>query len=280
MIPSRLRVVFALAISLTLPACVDEDRPPRPGSDPASVRGFGWIEEVTPGARILRTDPAVAPELASRVAQARQGAAALLGRSDTAPRPDVYVVSSRDEMRRLTGLDVIGLTIGGHGALVVLDSLPLLERSVRHELAHWMTRGLLPRPRRIRPWVDEGIASLATGNCGGRSWSAVAALLLSGDRLPGLDAVEALPAIGGDFATYVAGAALLEWAADRSGRGVFPAAWAGGVPGLLSELDLSAEEAEAEWRAALETSLASVIEEVQGTSLDSPGALEIPDRCS
>jgi hypothetical protein len=192
-------------------------------------------------------------ELADSAEAGRRATLALLGEPDVAGerRLELVLVETREDMRRL-----VGRPVGGSGfpeeLSVVMVAGTGYRSFFRHELTHtyaafrWGTR-------RSGSWVDEGLATLATGQCQGHSIDALAAgYIASGDSPP-------LDALAGDFYTipelpgYFTAASIVDFLRRREGIDAVRSLWRGERAGAdrVRPLGDDTERLWSEWKQQL-----------------------------
>jgi hypothetical protein len=146
----------------------------------------------------------------------------------------LFVLGSRDDMRRLTGRPLAGFVQPGEATAFFVWA-PSFRAPLRHELAHLYTFERWGRPAAgaAAAWLIEGIGAWVGGPCLGETPDALAAGLLARGRLPSVEELSgrfrdlaedvAMPAVGSLVAFIHAreGVAGLRtrW---RSGRGASP----------------------------------------------------------
>lgn len=103
-----------------------------------------------------------------------------------APPAALFVLGSRDDMRRLTGRPLAGFVQPGEATAFFVWA-PNFRGPLRHELAHLYTFERWGRPAAGAAWLVEGIGSWAGGPCLGETPDALAAGLLASGRLPSVE---------------------------------------------------------------------------------------------
>lgn len=240
---------------------------------------FEWRTERVPGARI-HTLPgshaaSLGDALAARVQAARRRVAALLDRSDPGPTLDLFYVESREEMARITGRPVTGFAYR-EDAAVVLVTNPEWRGFEAHEMSHVLAgRAWGPAARPEAP-VEEGLAVLADGDCGGYPVARVVRAMLERGRLADLDALardfRALP----DLVAYLQAGAILVWVHERAGSAGLRQVWREGFPSLPLAAGVAPARLEARWRSWLREEWEPVPEaaweriEEDGCGVDAP----------
>lgn len=141
-----------------------------------------WRTVVVPGARLHLARGGTAERDAAGIVDSvtviRRDVLALLGASaanDTARRANLFVLNSREEMRRLVGRPLAGFIQQGEPTGVFAVPAGYRYGSLlRHELAHLYTFQAWDAPRAGR-WLVEGFAAWAAGPCQGHSVDELAA---------------------------------------------------------------------------------------------------------
>lgn len=145
-------------------------------------------------------------------------------------RIDVYIVRSRDEFDRLTGVEnkpwIVGRALPGMMRVVVKPMGPQrLPKLVAHELAHVMLDLRMGERAHVLPrWLHEGIAKYAADDFDDTDRRVIAEAALAGKLLP-IDELEA--AFGGDHEqvalAYAQSYTLVQYLSDiRPARGISP----------------------------------------------------------
>jgi hypothetical protein len=197
----------------------------------------------------FRSSPRI--ELFDRVVRdLRAEIATQFGVLDTMPTPELFLVESRDEVRRVTGLSAVGVALSQHNALVAVEVGNFPNKILlRHELTHLFSAAVLPPVEAPVPWVSEGLASWVTPECAGHTHRAFGFALLEADLLPSRASLEGEFYALDDFTSYAAAASLIDFAVGTWGTDSIPVLWTRSLDGL--EDWAGTEDAYADWIAYL-----------------------------
>lgn len=155
--------------------------------------------------------------------------------------PRIVEVESLSDAAALNGGFPVPGLLTPAGDIILVG--PLANQVLlRHELAHAVLRGAWGAPHDSSAWINEGLATVAAGGCGGYSALEVAAVLDRLHRLPTLGRLisefRALP----NLEAYLAAGSVVEWL-EVSGRSELVRILWGRGAHALGPLD----EAQIEW---------------------------------
>ena len=192
--------------------------------------GFTWQSFESPHVRLhLASEMAIGRvnELADSAESARRTTLALLGEPDVADEQplELVLVETREDMRRLVGRPAAG---GGFPdeLSVVMVAGSGYRAFFRHEFTHTYAAFRWGR-RQSGSWLDEGLATLATGPCQGYSIDAVAAGYIASGDSPPLDALTADFYAIAELPGYFTAASLVDFLRRREGVRAVRSIWRG-----------------------------------------------------
>jgi len=175
-----------------------------------------------------------AARLATEADQALTHALAITGEKAVPWRLRVFFVSSRAEVRRITGLEVNGITLtSAHSVVLVANAgwRPFLK----HEVMHAVSLSLWGDPS-PGPWLSEGLAAAAEDRCAEYGNRAVAALMQAQGELIPLGPLFTDFRAHDDLAAYLEAGALVSFLLETHGRTAIRQLWDGAsVPDALGE---------------------------------------------
>ena len=217
---------------------------------------FAWRVLETPHARIHAPLGSGAfdraTSLSDSVGAARTGALGVLGEMDRSgePKLEIFLVDTRDDMRRIAGRPIGGFAQPGELTAVFVAG-PGYRPLIRHEVTHAVSyvrwgelRGGL--------WLSEGLATIAQGSCQGHSIDEIAAGYLARGKLPSVASMQhdfrGIPELSG----YTGAASLADHIRRRFGIAAVRALWQGNAPDSINSA-LRGGELESKWQAALRT---------------------------
>lgn len=217
---------------------------------------FTWHSFQTPHVRLHLAGEMASNrvgQLADSVEQARRAVLALLGEREVAEEAplELVLVETREDMRRLVGRPVAGSGFPEELSAVMVAGAGY-RPFFRHELTHTYAAHRWGR-RQTGSWLDEGLATLATGPCQGQSIDAVAAGYIESGDSPTLDALT------GDFykipelPAYFTAASIAEFLMQRDGIAAVQSIWRGEVAGVdrAHPLGPDTERLWSEWKQRL-----------------------------
>jgi hypothetical protein len=203
-----------------------------------------WITRTAPGLRVHFLADTYAAQhqdsLVARVAAAKAADLALLNRSSYERTLDVFFVESRAQMNTLMGAPVTGFA-QMDSAAVFLVTNPTWRAFERHEIMHVLATAAWGRPAAPGDWIQEGLAELADGRCGG----------YGADGGVPLDTLFARFRQLNDLTAYLEAASLVGYVHREWGLDAVEKIWRAGVASLPAILGVSVDALEARWRAAL-----------------------------
>jgi hypothetical protein len=196
-----------------------------------------------------------APSLAVSVEQARTAALSTIEEKDLPDEPkiEVFLLDTREDMRRITGRTISGFAIPGELTAVFIAG-PGYKPLIRHELTHaisYVRWGEL----RGGVWLSEGLAALTQGKCQGQTPDEIAAGYLASGKLPSVAAMLHDFRRIGELQGYIGAASFIDHLRRRYGISTLRELWQGRAPDSLTN-DLAKPNggnAEREWRAELGT---------------------------
>ena len=197
----------------------------------------------------------LAPSLADSVELARRAALTTLEEGDLSgePKIEVFLLDTREDMKRITGRTILGFAQPGELTTVFIAG-PGYKPLIRHELTHEVS---FVRWGELRGglWLSEGLATLAQGNCQGHSPHEIAAGYLASGKLPSVASMLHDFRSIGELQGYIATASFADHLRQRYGSSTLRALWQGRAPDSLTS-DLVKPDggnAEREWHGGLRT---------------------------
>jgi hypothetical protein len=196
-----------------------------------SAHGFTWRSFATTHFRIHLANgmnPARIDVIADSVENARRIVLSLIDEPDVDDEEavELFLVETRDDMRRLIGDPVTG---NGYPSelTAVLVAGDGYRAFYRHMLTHTYAAHRWGR-RRAGSWMDEGLATRATGACQGYAIDAIAAGYARNGEAPSLAALtsaafDTLP----ELPAYYTAASLVDFFQHREGIAAVRALWRG-----------------------------------------------------
>jgi hypothetical protein len=226
-------------------------------------RAMRWDSHAFPGFE-LHVGPGVeipVATLADSVNVIRRDVLNEFGISDDSTRAHLFVLASRDEMRRLAGRPLAGFIEEGEKTGVFVASPGYHVASImRHELTHLYTLGVWGSAAGGR-WIVEGVAGMFAGACQGQTPDALAAGLLRAGRLPAVDSLaRAFPRLAEDVAVPAA-SSLVGFVRREGGIAAIRQLW-NQPAGASHPLGANGASLERAWRQSLDKV--------------APGSLDIP----
>jgi hypothetical protein len=208
-----------LLVSLLATGCAN-----RPADEPASPhgsqtvrwalanKGFEWRTYRRPGLHIhydaRSALSANVPALADSALRARDHDLRLLEVSEDTSTLEIFLVDSRDDMKRLSGQIWAGWAQTGEKTAFFVAG-PGRRPAFRHELMHAYSLLMWGEPP-SGPWISEGLATWATGACQGKGFDALVAGFAQTDYLYPLpvlvDRFREIPEVRG----YLQAASIIE----------------------------------------------------------------------
>jgi hypothetical protein len=212
-----------------------------------SGHDFTWRSFATTHFRIHLAEgmnPARIDVIADSVENARRIVLALIDEADVDGEEPVelFLVETRDDMRRL-----IGDPVTGNGYPSELTAVLVAGDGYRAFYRHMLTHTYVPHRwgrRRGGSWLDEGLATRATGTCQGHAIDAIAA---GYTRSKDGDAISLTLLAGAAFDTlpelpsYYTAASLVDFLQHRKGTAAVRALWRGETLEVTPENPLGPE---------------------------------------
>jgi hypothetical protein len=252
----RARICFTLLLAVAACRHAARERPRPIPSTPVettgaiadellSADGFTWRSFATTHFRIHLANgmnPARIEVIADSVENARRVVLSLINEPDVDDEEavELFLVETRDDMRRLIGDPVSGNAYPSEltAVLVAGDGY---RAFYRHMLTHTYVAHRWGR-RRAGSWLDEGLATRATGVCQGYSVDAIAAGYVRSGDAPALtvlasaafDTLSELP-------SYYTAASLVDFFQHHEGRAAVRALWRGEASEVTATQPLGAE---------------------------------------
>lgn len=251
-----------VALALVFAACASDapDRSAEPHASGVARRalsaaGFGWRTHAGRGFHLHylpgSNTAARLDEFAEKAEEALRHDLALM--AEPAPREplELFLVDSRAEAERLTGLAAMGQAIPGElTAFFVV--LPGREPAFTHEIMHAFSLALWGT-HRTGSWLSDGVATWAAGNCQGKSVDAIAAgFLQRGELLPLPDLAARFWEVG-ELNAYLSAGSAVGHVARTRGNAAVEALWKHDPAPGEHPLGPGGAEMERAWRAHLAT---------------------------
>ncbi len=196
-----------------------------------AAKGFAWTSFQTAHVRIHLANtmnPARIDVIADSVENARRVVLALIHEPELPDEEplELFLVETRDDMRRLLGSPVTGT-----GYPSELTAVAVAGDGYRAFYRHQMTHTYVARRwgrRRAGSWLDEGLATRATGMCQGNSIDAIVAGYANNGKMPSLaeltsPAFDSLPELPANFTA----ASLVDFFQRKRGIAAVRALWRG-----------------------------------------------------
>jgi hypothetical protein len=264
-----MRSAICLALALAASCRTDPDRPQPIPSTPVettgaiarqllAAKGFSWTSFQTDHVRYHMASGMNASRIdviADSVENARRIVLALVGEPDLPDEEplELFLVETRDDMRHLIG---DGATGAGYPS--ELTAVIVAGDGFRAYYRHVMTHTYLAERwgrRRAGSWLDEGLATRATGTCQGYSIDAIAAGYVNRGTAPTLavmtsDAFDSLPELPANFTA----ASLVDFFQHRKGASAVRALWRGEASEVTPDAPLGPQTDSiwTQWRRKLE----------------------------
>ncbi len=207
-----------------------------------AAKGFAWTSFQTAHARIHLANTMNAARIdviADSVENARRVVLALIHEPEIPDEEplELFLVETRDDLRRL-----LGAAVTGTGYPSELTAVAVAGDGYRAFYRHYMTHTYVARRwgrRRAGSWLDEGLATRATGNCQGNSIDAIVAGYANDGRMPSLavltsPAFDSLPELPANFTA----ASLVDFFQRKKGIAAVRALWRGEAGGVTDDQPL------------------------------------------
>jgi hypothetical protein len=253
-----IRILLVLGAACALAGCAPRRaRPHGTGVARAALShdGFAWRTVEADGIHLHYLPggfaAAHAPERARAAATALRYDLALVAMPGPAEPVELFLVSSREQARALTGNGFMGQAIAGELTAFLVDTVGK-RLAFRHEIMHALSlqRWGLPASG---PFLSEGLATWAGGGCQGHSIDAVAAGFLRQGTLPPLDSLAAHFREVDELRGYATAASAVGFVMRAGGPSAVRTLWqAPHAPGM-HPLGSGGKETEAAWRRHLST---------------------------
>ena len=252
-------VVLLLTIGCEgTPACFYPKHPT--GLAAAALRdtAFTWQTRETRHVRVhFQAGSYAANHIDQFVKDAEEGRAnglRLLGEKRFVPRIDVFHLTSRDQVKRLTGYAVRGWT-DPESRTVLLVRSSSANQGERHEIAHVLSHSIWGHSRDwlSTGWMSEALATYAGGPCSGYSIDEIVAYLDRRDELIGLDSLATGFRSFNDLVAYLQAGSFFGYVLDQYGLPRVRALWEQGFERLESIVGKTPAAIDAEWRTHLRT---------------------------
>jgi hypothetical protein len=237
----RSKLCLALAVAISCGSSGDERARPIPSTPVETTgaiarqllaaRGFTWSSFETAHTRIHLANGMNAARIdviADSVENARRITLALVGERDLPDEEplELFLVETRDDIRHLIGAAVTGTGYPSELTAVLLAG-DGYRAFYRHEMTHTYLAHRWGR-RRAGSWLDEGLATRATGSCQGHAIDAIAAGYVQSGKAPSLAvltsaAFDTLP----ESPAYFTAASLIDFFQHHEGAKAVRALWRG-----------------------------------------------------
>ena len=244
-------VVICAASARSQSAAVDT---PPPAAKAALEAGdISWKSRRTPHAVVYALAGSAAEKGLAADAQRAERAIvanlAFLGIRAAGPRLRIFLVGSREQMRRFTGGRAYGgisITQEGPAFLVANDSVrPALKHETMHLLSwrHWGPPAA--------SWLSEGLATLAVGPCQGHTVDQVVVAARMAGLFAPVDTLRSAFVTDREIGVvhYMEAASLVQHVDRKYGRKKLRALWSAGGPEGALGVDVPALETS--WKASL-----------------------------
>lgn len=187
--------------------------------------------------------------------QARANGLHLLGVKHFGPRIDVFHLTSRDQMMRLTEYPVRGWTDPASRTVLLVRS-SAANQGERHEIAHVLSHNLWGHSRDwlTTGWMSEALATYAGGPCSGYSIDEIAAYLNRHDELIPLDSLAREFRSYNDLVAYLQAGSFFGYVLEHYGVSRVRELWERGFEAFEKILDKPPSLVDSEWRTRLSAS--------------------------
>jgi hypothetical protein len=247
--------VPVLLVVLAACAPAPRDAPHGTGAARAALENpaFAWRSATSPAVHLHYLPRSPAEAHVRRHVRAAEEARARALRLLRLPPPreplELFLVNTREQAAALAGAPRMGQAVPGEltAVFVVREGTRV---PFRHEVAHALSlHGWGPMPA-AGPWLQEGVATWAGGECQGKPVSAIAAGFAAMRRLPPLsDLTERFWEVD-ELRAYTTSASLVEFLVRTRGPGELERLWKRGSGGP-HPLDPDGPAAERAWLAHL-----------------------------
>ncbi|HEU4681107.1 MAG TPA: hypothetical protein VFS51_05135 [Gemmatimonadales bacterium] len=181
--------------------------------------------------------------------QAREIGLRVIGETDFVPRIDVFHLTSRDQVKRLTGYGVRGWA-DAPSRTVLLVRGSAANQGERHEITHVLSHTLWGPSRdwHTTGWMSEAVATYAGGPCSGYSIDEIVAYLDRQDDLIPLDSLALGFRSYNDLVAYLQAGSFIGYIHETYGVQPVRALWERGFEGFEAILGKAPAAVDAEWR--------------------------------
>jgi hypothetical protein len=196
---------------------------------------------------------------------ARVAALTVIGEKDIQDEPKLFVflVDTREDMKRLVGSPYGGFAIPGELTAVFVAG-PGYRPFFRHEFTHAYAAARWG-PMQSGAWLTEGLATLATGPCQGCSVDAIAAGYRRAGKLPALVPLCADLRAFPELPAYFGSASLVKFIRQHEGLDALRALWRAERVGIDPAHPLGQPTADIEvaWHRYLDTLSPAILDTVR-----------------
>jgi hypothetical protein len=184
--------------------------------------------------------------------QAREIGLRILGEKDFIPRIDVFHLTSRDQMKRITGYGVRGWADPGSRTVLLVRS-GAANQGERHEITHVLSHNLWGPSKDwlTTGWMSEAVATYAGGPCSGYNIDEIVAYLDRQGELIPLDSLALNFRSFNDLVAYLQAGSFIGYLRETYGLQPIRALWERGFDGFEIILGKAPAAADAEWRSHL-----------------------------
>jgi hypothetical protein len=181
--------------------------------------------------------------------EAREIGLRAIGEEDFIPRIDVFHLTSRDQVKRITGYGVRGWADpGSRTVLLVRNSAA--NQGERHEITHVLSQTLWGPSRdwHTTGWMSEAVATYAGGPCSGYNIDEIVAYLDRQKELIPLDSLALGFRSYNDLVAYLQAGSFIGYLREAYGLPSIRALWERGFEGFEAVLGKAPATVDAEWR--------------------------------
>lgn len=229
------------------------DTPPPAARAALEAPDISWKSRRTPHAVVYALAGSAAEKgLAADAQRAERAIAAnlsYLGIRSAGPRLRIFLVGSREQMRRFAAGRAYGgisITEEGTAFLVANDSV---RPALRHETMHLLSWRHWGRP--AAPWLAEGLATLAVGPCRGHTVDQIVVAAKMAGLFAPVDTLRSAFVDEREIGVvhHMEAASLMQHVDRKYGRKKVRALWSSGAPDRA--LGVEGQELEKSWKASL-----------------------------
>jgi hypothetical protein len=181
--------------------------------------------------------------------QGREIGLGVIGEKDFIPRIDVFHLTSRDQVKRITGYGVRGWADpGSRTVLLVRNSAA--NQGERHEITHILSQTLWGPSRdwQTTGWMSEAVATYAGGPCSGYSIDEIVAYIGRQGELIPLDTLALGFRSHNDLVAYLQAGSFVGYVREVYGLQPIRELWARGFEAFEAIMGKTPAVADAEWR--------------------------------